>query len=187
MRVALTAITNFVEGLSDAERRELRDLAVRCFGPPEQRPPHPLTIAPDEDTKFIVRVWGDHGPLVSCLWITERTIRVDGRSAHVAGIRGVRTDPAHHRRGFASAAMRHAEAFIWRELRPDLAMLHSSIMAVPFYESLGWRAIEGPVFCDQPGGTLNVTDRLPENPFMVVVPAGADVPRGPIDLCGLPW
>ncbi len=186
MRVELTAITNFVEGLSEAEREELRDLANRCFGPPEQRPPHPLTIAPDADTRYVVRVW-DEGLLVSCLWITERTILIDGRPARVAGIRGVRTDPARRRRGYAGAAMRCAEEFIWRELRPDLAMLHSSVMAVPFYESLGWRAIEGPVSCDQPGGKLVVSEALPQNPFMALVPAGQKLPRGPVDLCGLPW
>ena len=104
MRVALMAITSFVEGLSDAERAELRDLAVRCFGPPELRPPHPLTTAPDADTLFVVRVW-DEGLLVTCSWITERTILVDGRPARAAGIRGVRTDPARRRCGFASAPM----------------------------------------------------------------------------------
>ena len=126
MRVAITAITNFVEGLSDVEREELRDLAVRCFGPPEQRPPHPLTIAPDADTRFVVRVW-DTGLLVSCLWITERTITIAGHPVRAAGIRGVRTDPSKRRRGYASAAMRHAAEFIWKAMRPDLAMLHSSV------------------------------------------------------------
>ena len=186
MRVTVTPITNFVEGLSEDEREELRDLAVRCFGPPAQRPPHPLTIAPDADTRFVVRVW-DEGLLVSCLWITERTILVDGQPVRAAGIRGVRTDPSKRRRGYAGAAMRHAEDFIWRELCPDLAMLHSSVMAVPFYESLGWRAIEGPVTCDQPSGKLEVSTALLQNPFMVIVPTGQELPRGPVDLCGLPW
>jgi hypothetical protein len=83
--------------------------------------------------------------------------------------------------------MRRAEEHIWREVRPALAMLYSSVMAVPFYESLGWRAIPGPVFCEQPGGTINVTELLPNNPIMVLVPDGTPLPEGVVDLCGLPF
>jgi GNAT superfamily N-acetyltransferase len=186
MDVSLRPVTNFVEGLSTDERRELSDLATRCFGPPKLRTPHPLTIAPDEDTRYVVRVWED-GRLVSCLWITERTILVAERPAQIAGIRGVRTDPAYRRRGLGTAAMRCAEDFIWRELQPDLAMLLSSEMAVPFYQSLGWQVIAGPVLCDQPAGKINLTEVLPERPAMVVLPAGRDLPRGAVDLCGLPF
>ena len=186
MGVSRRPVTSFVDSLSAEERRELSDLATRCFGPPESRTPHPLTISPDEDTRFVVRVW-ESGRLVSCLWITERTILIDGRSTRIAGIRGVRTDPAYRRRGVATAAMRVAADFIWRELRPDLAMLLSSEMAVPFYRSLGWRIIEGPVYFDQPAGKQNLNEVLPERPAMVLLPEGRDPPRGAVDLCGLPF
>jgi aminoglycoside 2'-N-acetyltransferase I len=184
--VRLRPVTNFVEGLSDEERRELSDLAMRCFGPPEARTPHPLVIAPDEDTRYVVRVWDD-GLLVSCLWITERTITVDGQPARIAGIRGVRTDSERRRRGYATAAMRRAAEFIWSDIRPDLAMLLSSEMAVPFYQSLGWQIIEGPVYYDQPTGKQNLNEVLPERPTMVLLPEGRDLPRGAVDLCGLPF
>jgi aminoglycoside 2'-N-acetyltransferase I len=186
MDVSLRPVTNAVGGLSEDERQELRGLDVRCFGPPEQRARHPLTIDPDTDISHIVRVWDD-GLLVSGLWIAQRGILIGGHPASIAGIRGVRTDPAFRRRGFATAAMQCAQDFIWRELQPDLAMLHSSVMAVPFYQSLGWQIVEGPVFCDQPAGKLNVTEALPHNPIMVLLPAGRDLPRDPIDLCGLPF
>ena len=186
MDVSLRPVTNFVEGLSAQERRELSDLATRCFGPPELRTPHPLTISPDEDTRYVVRVWED-GLLVSCLWITERTILVDGQPTRIAGIRGVRTDPPCRRRGFGAAAMRAAAEFIWRELRPDLAMLLSSEMAVPFYQRLGWQIIKGPVYFDQPTGKQNLNEVLPERPTMVLLPKGRDLTRGPVDLCGLPF
>src|SRR3712207_81058 len=125
MDVSVRPVTDLVGGLSPEERRELSDLSTRCFGPPESRTPHPLVIAPDEDTKYIVRVW-EEGLLVSGLWVTERTILTDGQATRIAGIRGVRTDPAYRRRGFASAAMRAATGFIWRELRSDMAMRLSS-------------------------------------------------------------
>jgi aminoglycoside 2'-N-acetyltransferase I len=186
MDVSLRPVTNLVGGLSPEECCELSDLFTRCFGPPESRTPHPLVIAPDEDTRYVVRVWED-GLLVSGLWITERTILVDGQPTRIAGIRGVRTDPAYRRRGFASAAMRAATDFIWRELRPDMAMLLSSEMAVPFYQSLGWQIIEGPVFFDQPTGKQNLRKVLPERPAMVLLPEGRDPSRGAVDLCGLPF
>src|SRR5690242_6469283 len=105
-----------VAALSAEEQRELNELEVRCFGLPEQYELR-LVPAPADDTKYVVRVWeGD--VLVSCLWITERTILVDGRRTDVVGIRGVRTDPAYRRRGFADAAMRRAADFIWQEMRP---------------------------------------------------------------------
>ena len=174
-----------VADLSAEEQRELNELEVRCFGPPEQ---HELRLVPSpaHDTKYVVRVWeGDL--LVSCLWINERTILVDGRRTNVAGIRGVRTDPEYRRRGLAGAAMQRTADFIWKEIRPELALLLSSEMAVPFYQSLGWRTVRGPVLCQQPGGSINVTEALPNNPAMVLVPVGGQVPRGSIDLCGLPW
>src|SRR5262245_48530991 len=106
---------------------------------------------------------------------------IEGRLTRVGCIRGVHTDPAHRRRGYGRELMQKAEAFAWRELSPALLMLHSSVMAVPFYESLGWRAIEGPVYCAQPAGPLNVTEHLPRNPIMVVMPPGHPLPRGPVD------
>jgi GNAT superfamily N-acetyltransferase len=186
MDVSLRPVTNLVGGLSPDECRELSDLFTRCFGPPESRTPHPLVISPDEDTRYIVRVWQD-GLLVSGLWITERTILVDGQPTRIAAIRGVRTDPAYRRRGLASAAMRAAADFIWSELRPDLAMLLSSEMAVPFYESLGWQIIARPVYFDQPTGKQDLCEVLPERPAMVLLPAGRELPRGAVDLCGLPF
>ncbi len=97
--------------------------------------------------------------------------------------------------------MRRAAHFIWDELCPDIALLLSSTMAVPFYESLGWRVVLGTVFCDQQDGRLNYSAAFPDCPAMVLLPAAsngelstAGSPRAPhpaltdeIDLCGLPW
>ena len=186
MDTSVQPITNLVEGLSADERAEINDLALRCFGPPELRQPHRLAIASNEDTRFIVRVWNDR-LLVACLWINDRDILVGDCPTHMAGIRGVRTDPAFRLRGFASAAMRKAAEFIWNDVKPDIAMLHSSVMAVRLYQGLGWTIINGPVFCDQPAGKINVTEELLENPIMVQMPPGKEPPSGIVDLCGLPF
>jgi hypothetical protein len=79
--------TKPVAELSAEERAELDDLALRCFGPPERRPSHPLTIASDDDLKYSVRCWADDGRLASCLWITERRILSrDGRRSRPASV-----------------------------------------------------------------------------------------------------
>jgi hypothetical protein len=70
----------------------------------------------------------------------------------------------------------------------EVALLFSSPMAVPFYEELGWRALPGPVTCDQPGGRIDYTERLPDAPVMVLaLLPGAAFPSGPVDVRGLPW
>jgi hypothetical protein len=184
--VRLCPVTGFNANLTPEERGEIRDLRTRCFGPPEQRPPHPLVNSPDDDLRYLVRVWED-GLLVSCHWLTERTILVQEQPAQIVGIRGVATDPAHRRRGFGAAAMRHSADFIWQEIRPDFGMLLSSVMGVPFYLSLGWQIVDGPVWIDQPSGKIDKCAILPDRPAMVLLPEGATLPRGPFDLCGLPF
>jgi hypothetical protein len=186
MTVQLCPVTGFNANLTPEERLEIRDLRLRCFGPPERRTPHPLVISPDSDLRYLTRVWHD-GLLVSCHWLMERTILVQGQPARIAGIRGVATDPAHWRRGFGATAMRHSADFIWRELRPDFAMLLSSVMAVPFYQNLGWQIVEGPIWFDQPNGKLDLCVVLPDRPGMALLPEGGTLPSGPFDLCGLPF
>jgi hypothetical protein len=61
-------------------------------------------------------------------------------------------------------------------------------MAASFYESLGWRAIRGPVTCDQPDGSIDYTEALPTAPVMVLaLRPSAHLPAGAVDVLGLPW
>jgi hypothetical protein len=61
-------------------------------------------------------------------------------------------------------------------------------MAVPFYESLGWRAIRESVTCDQPGGRIDYTAMLPTAPVMALaLRQPAHLPVTPIHVCGFPW
>jgi GNAT superfamily N-acetyltransferase len=176
--------------LTAAERREFGDLQTAVHGPPAARRRLPgarfawAPIEPDGDRVVRVRA---AGRLVSALVVTQRTIRVGGVPARAAGVRGVVTHPAYRRRGFGRAAMERAAAFIWQEVRPDLALLLSSAMAVPFYRSLGWAVLPGPVSCAQPEGTVSYTEAFPELPAMALAPPGRPLPAGPVDLCGPPW
>ncbi len=176
--------------LSQEERRRCDVLELAVHGPPKERRTRPagqLVWAPiDPEADHVVLVWeGDD--LVSSVLIGMRDVVIDGRRTRVACIRGMRTDPAHRRRGFGKAAMERAAEFIWNELRPEMGMLLSSEMAVPLYQGLGWKIVTGPVYCDQPTGRINYSERLPNAPAMVLLPEDGEAPTGPIDLCGLPF
>ena len=70
----------------------------------------------------------------------------------------------------------------------EVAVLFSSVMAVPFYENTGWQAIQGPVTCEQPNGPINYTEALPNAPVMVLLlQPSAGLPDGPIEVPGPPW
>jgi hypothetical protein len=84
--------------------------------------------------------------------------------------------------------MRRAHELIRSRSDCEFALLFSSMVAVPFHERLGWRAIPGPVRCDQPEGRISYTERIPNAPVMVLMSRTEDEPpRGAIDVRGLPW
>ena len=171
------------------ERQDVGALMAMAFGREAQPdlPAHRLTwTPPDPNSDWWLQVH-EADRLVSFLLIIRRTILVNGDPTPVAGVRGLATHPDYRRRGYGSVAMQRATEFVWQELRPQLALLLSSEMAVPFYRKLGWQVLTGPVFCEQPGRTANYTEEFPQCPAMVVMPDGSPAPSGPVDLCGLPW
>lgn len=174
--------------LSPAERQELADLNVLVNGPPEARqdPAARLVFGGYEDTRSAVRVRLD-GLLVSCLFLAERRMLIDAQPTHVGGMRGVLTHPSYRRRGFGRAAMLRGQKAIWEEIQPELALLLSSEMAVPFYQSLGWQVFSGRLLCEQPGGVINYTELLPAQPPMLQWPQETRREIASVDMCGLPW
>jgi len=139
------------------------------------------------ETDYLIRLW-DEDELRACAWVTQRTIRISGRETPVGGIRGVVTDREQRRRGYGRAVMWRAHELMRSFADCEFAVLFSSVMAVPFYEDLGWRAIRGPVTCDQPGGSIDYTETLATAPVMVRgLRPSADLPSGPLDVRGLPW
>jgi GNAT superfamily N-acetyltransferase len=139
------------------------------------------------ETDYLIRLW-DEEELRACAWVTQRTVSVSGRETRVAGIRGVVTDPDQRRRGYGRAVMERAHELMRSFADCEFALLFSSVMAVPFYEDLGWRALNGPVTCDQPSGRIDYTEALPTALVMVLgLRPSADLPAGPVDVDGLPW
>jgi aminoglycoside 2'-N-acetyltransferase I len=141
----------------------------------------------DPKTDFLIRLW-DEDELRACAWVTKRTVIVSGHETQVAGIRGVVTDPDQRRRGYGRAVMEQAQELMRSFADCEFALLFSSVMAVPFYETLGWRAIPGPVTCAQPTGRIDYTEALPSAPVMVLaLRRSTDLPAGPVEVRGLPW
>ena len=173
--------------ITAAQNEEWHRLARAVHPPGEARVGSDLRWADlDPSVDRFIGLW-DEDELRACAWTTERTILIGGREARVGGVRGVMTHPDHRRRGYGTAVMERAREIV-RSRDVELALLFSSVMAVPFYEKLGWRKVAGPVFCDQPDGRIDYTARLPQAPVMaLVLRPGLEPVRGPIDVRGLPW
>jgi GNAT superfamily N-acetyltransferase len=174
--------------LEPQELEEWKRLVDKAHPPGEARLGSDLRWAElDPETDYLLRARDEAG-LRACAWVTQRTVSVSGRETRVAGIRGVVTDPDHRRRGYGRAVMEQAHELMRSFADCEFALLFSSVMAVPFYESLGWRAVRGPVTCDQPGGRIDYTEALPTAPVMVLgLRPSVEPPTGAIDVRGLPW
>jgi GNAT superfamily N-acetyltransferase len=142
----------------------------------------PYVWTPPEERPWRFMVWED-GRLVSHVGVLERTIRVGGEPLHVAGVYSVMTRPADRGRGYASAALERAAAFMRDELgRAGHGLLLCIDERLPFYRRLGWERLSDPVLFEQPGGRL-----VNEINTMVLPLRGRSWPGGAVDLCGLPW
>jgi aminoglycoside 2'-N-acetyltransferase I len=175
--------------LQSPEVTEWERLAREVHPPGEVRLGSDLRWADlDEETDYLIRLRGGE-ELRACAWVTRRTVKVSGRQMRVAGIRGVATAPGYRRRGYGRAVMQRAHELMATFRDCDFALLFSSVMAVPFYESLGWEALRGAVTCDQPGGRINYTETLPPTaPVMgFSLREQVDLPSEDVYVCGFPW
>lgn len=112
----------------------------------------------------------------------ERECRVGGRPALLGGIGGVMTPPRWRCLGLARQAIARAERFLFDQRSVDFMLLVCLRHLPPYYESLGWQTVPGPLRIDQPQGKVTWSETT-----MVRMPEGRPPPRGEIDLCGLPW
>ena len=128
-----------------------------------------------------VLVWvGDQ--VVSCLKVIERTGTVGGHPVKMAGVGDVVTPPPLRRRGYASAAVKAASAFICEKLDAEFGVLMCEEHLVHFYARYGWQRVPEPLQFDEPWGKVTSPEVT-----MVLPCRGQEWPDGPIDLCGLPW
>ena len=116
--------------------------------------------------------------------ILYRIIQVGDIRVPVGGITSVITHSDWRGRGYARAALARAAAFVavWLWALFELAICRRK--DTDFYEMLGWRVAEAPIWCEQPGGRVRL-----EGEVAVFLPCQGDAewPSGTIDLGGRPW
>jgi aminoglycoside 2'-N-acetyltransferase I len=131
------------------------------------------------DWHVLVRMEGD---IVSHVGITARMVTVGGRSMNLGGVGGVATKAEWRNRRLAAAALEEAALFLCNIVGTQFILLVCTEELVPFYQNLGWVAVQGPLLFDQRGRQTSWSDAT-----MVRSCRGIPWPKGTIDLCGLPW
>lgn len=124
-----------------------------------------------------------HDDLVASAGIHRRAVRVDGKTATIAGIGGVKTHPDHQKHGHASYILKEACALIDTEIEPDFSLIFAETHNRAFYEKRGWRVFAGTVMVDQHGERI----AFPAGSAMVRDGSGAAPASGTIDMMGKPW
>jgi GNAT superfamily N-acetyltransferase len=122
--------------------------------------------------------------VVSQIGILYRVIRVGNTRLPVAGLSAVTTLAEARGRGYARAVVASATAFAGVWLWAPFALVLCAADACSFYERLGWRNLNEPIWCERSGRQQQLFDRA----AMVLPCQGeAECPTGRIDLCGAPW
>ena len=122
------------------------------------------------------------GELMTHVGVLRRTIRVERTPLMIAGVCFLVTEPEKRGRGYASAVMSEAAAFIKNELRLSFGLLTCKARLEPLYTKMGWRTVVGPTVFAQADGVRGCGGLT-----MVNECAGTPWPEGKIDLSGLPW
>jgi GNAT superfamily N-acetyltransferase len=114
--------------------------------------------------------------------VLQRTITVNQNPLLIAGVSFLITEPEYRGRGYATAIMSEAIAFIEHRLVIPFGLLTCKPRLASFYIRMGWKTIDEPNVFVQPTG-----NRSCGGVIMVNECGGSPWPEGKIDLCGLPW
>jgi aminoglycoside 2'-N-acetyltransferase I len=129
------------------------------------------------------RVWVqvDHR-IVAHVAITERTCLVNRQPVKVGGIGGVGTHPDWRKQGLASLAMQKTADFLVHQLKADFGVLFCANEMVPYYQRLGWRMIDSPVYFEEEGEKM-----LCDCPVMYLPGTQPYWPWGEVEIGGRLW
>lgn len=177
----------FERDLSPARAEEIRRLQEAAFpGTPEfrvQRWYH--TPEAGDDLWFGAR---REGRLIGSARLVHRRIDTVGRALDVGGIANVCSHPDARGQGAAAACMEAAQRYIASGGRVDFGLLFCS-EARGFYEKLGWRTVENPLYIRDPHGDRQRTHASPTE-YAMIFPGRQGFeqwPDGAIDLNGMDW
>lgn len=175
-----------ISSMSAREREETHGFTRHTLAP-SNADIHPFALPADRYTwappVWAVLVKADQH-VVAHTGILYRVIQVDDVRVPVGGLSTVMTLHGWRGRGFARAVIAKATAFVAVWLWAPFAVVICPRAHTGFYEALGWRVAEAPIWCEQPGGRVNLQGEVA---MFLECQGDATWPRGPIDLCGVPW
>jgi GNAT superfamily N-acetyltransferase len=122
--------------------------------------------------------------IVAHAGITYRVIQVGDLRVPVAGIGGVMTLPEWRRHGYARAVLANATAFAGLQLWAPFALVICPEEDTAFYQHLGWRVAQAPIWCEQSAGPVRLAHELA---LYLACQGDADWPSGSIHLGVAPW
>ena len=170
-----------VNDLADDLRAQIRSLDRRTEWGPFSDPRQLVWL--NQPRWVAVVLLGDI--LASHVGVMDHEVLIAGRPQRITGITSVMTEPALQGKGYATAALDVATAFMIEHLPVPFALLTALDHRRSLYAGRGWQTIRNPVFCDQPTGKIPLN--VPGRHAMALPLGSVTLPSGDIDLCGLPW
>jgi predicted acetyltransferase len=130
---------------------------------------------------WAIMVWEDD-EMVSNLHIVTRTAKVGTESVKLGGIGNIATKVEWRQRGYASAALKVAQDFLYNPLKVDFGLMITTDEMMPHYKKFGWSLVAHSLTIDQPDGKAKL-----DYAVLVLPVCRQDWPVGEIDLSGRPW
>lgn len=173
---------NRLDGLTDAEREEIRQLALAVYAP-EDATDWPGQRIDWSTPEWCVRVRDTANRLVSHVGVYVRQAKHDGRPVLVGGIGNVKTHPDARGQGFAALAIQRAIDFFHEQPGVGFALLVCEPTLLGYYARFGWREFSGRLLVRQHGEPCEFSYCR-----VMTRDIGSDAPfTGEIDLEGPPW
>lgn len=172
--------------LSSSERIQTRAFTRHTL---ERTDPHirPFALPADKyttaETTWSVMVKADQR-VVTHAGVLYRVIQIGETRVPVGAISSVITLPEWRGRGYARAVLAKAAAFVSVWLWAPYVLAICPRQESAFYEKLGWKVARAPIWCEQPGGRIELTEEVA---VYLSCQGEAAWPGGAIDLCGTPW
>jgi predicted GNAT family N-acyltransferase len=162
------------ETLTNDEQQQLFGWGIDVFGGDAQN----LTWRPME-LHFVMKI---NEQAVGHLGLIREQLAIGGKLFDIAGVGDIITIPEMRGKGIAQKLMSHAINFLFREWKVDAGILFCFEKLVPYYQSLGWKIVNNPVYVLQPSGQVKFPNQL-----MVFTAEGKKWPEGIIEISSLPW